>query len=151
MLLKLDIFNEITTVILVDVLTVFTDGNPHEPSALMDILFLVVLFGNISVHLYFLVKDTVHQTKLKCKRRGGFCCCCKPQKQKKTPIKTSLNLKEDKPTPSKAILDAKNALAVIDEEDDEEWDDKSNAPRELGRFANIPIRKQPLDAVDSEG
>ena len=78
LILKLDIFNEVTTVILVDVLTVFTDGNPHEPSVVMDIIFLVVLFGNISVHLYFLVKDTCYQTKLKCKRKGGCCCCCKP-------------------------------------------------------------------------
>ena len=81
LLLRLDIFNEITTVILVDVLTIFTDGNPHKPSELMDIIFLVVLFGNIAVHLFFLVKDTVHQTKLKCKRRGGCFCCCKPEPQ----------------------------------------------------------------------
>ena len=43
----------------------------------MDVWFLTCLVSNISVHLYFLVKDTVQSTRKKCqksKRKGCFCC-----------------------------------------------------------------------------
>ena len=44
----------------------------------IDITFLTLLAGNISVHLYFLFKDTYISTKKKwisIKAKG--CCCCK--------------------------------------------------------------------------
>ena len=55
---KLDIFNEITTVILVDLLTIFSHGNILKFDLEGDIAFLALLLGNLSVHLYFLFKST---------------------------------------------------------------------------------------------
>ena len=43
----------------------------------MDILFLVALFSNIVVHLYFLIKSSVVSIKDSCKRKcikEGWCC-----------------------------------------------------------------------------
>ena len=57
--LKLDIFNEVTTVLLVDLLTVFSAGNLSKLDLEADLLFLVCLFGNIAVHLFFLIKTSI--------------------------------------------------------------------------------------------
>lgn len=73
LLLKLDIFNEFTTIILVDLLTCFSGANTKPLDFEMDIFFLVGLFGNIAVHLYFLVKNSVVGLKQSCKRK----CCQK--------------------------------------------------------------------------
>jgi len=80
LLLKLDIFNEVTTVFLVDILTFFSNGNNFPIGVVVDIAFLVCLFSNLVVHLFFLVKDTVVSSKRKCKRSK----CCK--KTKKAPL-----------------------------------------------------------------
>ena len=85
LLQKLEIFNEVTTILLVDLLTIFSDGNYMKKEFAMDILFLVCLFSNIAVHMYFLIKDSLHSVRLRCKRRGGCCnsCCCRRNKKKK--------------------------------------------------------------------
>ena len=67
--LKLDIFNEITTVCLVDLLTVFSTANLSKFDLEADILFLVFLFINLAVHLFFLIKTTVISTKENCKKQ----------------------------------------------------------------------------------
>ena len=79
LLLRLDIFNEVTTVALVDILCSFTPANTSPMDVEMDLLFLVCLIGNISVHLYFLVKSSVVSAKESCyrkKMRGQRYCCC---------------------------------------------------------------------------
>ena len=67
--MKLDIFNEITTVALVDLLTVFSAANLTKFDSEADIIFLACLFGNLIVHIFFLVKTTVVSTKDSCRRR----------------------------------------------------------------------------------
>ena len=66
--MKLDIFNEITTVALVDFLTVFSAANLTKFDSEADIVFLVCLFVNLAVHLFFLIKTTVVKTKESCKK-----------------------------------------------------------------------------------
>ena len=61
--MKLDIFNEITTVTLVDLLTVFSAANLTKFDSEADFLFLVCLFGNLVVHLFFLFKTTAVSAK----------------------------------------------------------------------------------------
>ena len=67
LLLKLDIMNEVTIVFLVDVLTCFSQANTEPIDYEMDIIFLVGLFGNIAVHLFFLVRNTAGTLKRKCR------------------------------------------------------------------------------------
>ena len=67
--MKLDLFNEITTVTLVDFLTVFSAANLTKFDLEADIIFLVCLFVNLAVHLFFLIKTTVVKTKESCKKR----------------------------------------------------------------------------------
>ena len=81
LLLKLDIFNEVTTIILVDILTCFSGANTMPLDFEMDIFFLVGLFGNIAMHLYFLVKNSLVGIKRSCKKK----CCQK--KVVKNPLK----------------------------------------------------------------
>ena len=72
LLLKLEIFNEVTTVVLIDLLTCFTRANTMPLDLEMDINFLVGLFGNIAVHLYFLIKNSVKNIRLYCRKKR---CC----------------------------------------------------------------------------
>ena len=55
LILKVEIFNEVTTVLLVDLLPIFSEGNPFEPVSFMDMFFLICLSSNICVHLFFLI------------------------------------------------------------------------------------------------
>jgi len=77
--LKLDVVNEVTTVILVDILCLFSDANPADWELEGDIFFLALLFGNLSIHLYFLVRNTVRGAKVCCKRCNQKCCGKKEQ------------------------------------------------------------------------
>ena len=78
LLQRLDIFNEWTTVILVDMLLIFSAGNLEKFDLQADCFFLAVLFGNLCVHLFFLVKSTIVSTKEDCrkarKKRRRICC-----------------------------------------------------------------------------
>ena len=87
---KLDIFNEVTTVALVDLLTVFSAANLTKFDQEADLLFLIVLFGNVTVHLFFLIKTTVVETRENCRKRKmkGKNWCCRKKKS------TSVGLKE---------------------------------------------------------
>ena len=79
LLLKLDIFNEWTTVILVDSLLIFSAGNLTKFDLEADCFFLACLFGNLCVHLFFLIKSSVVGAKEGCKKRkkkGKSCCPC---------------------------------------------------------------------------
>ena len=79
LLMKLDIFNEWTTILLVDVLLIFSDGNPFNMDLEADCCFLFLLFGNLTVHLFFMIKNTIVATKDDCKRKkreGKKICFC---------------------------------------------------------------------------
>mmetsp|Transcript_15832 Transcript_15832/g.21425 ORF Transcript_15832/g.21425 Transcript_15832/m.21425 type:complete len:98 (-) Transcript_15832:493-786(-) len=80
-------FNEITTVVLVDTITVFSAANLSRFDLPADIAFLVCLFGNLSVHLFFLIKSSILGAKLKIRKRRqqgkSVCCCCSKPKQNK--------------------------------------------------------------------
>mmetsp|Transcript_38853 Transcript_38853/g.50866 ORF Transcript_38853/g.50866 Transcript_38853/m.50866 type:complete len:257 (-) Transcript_38853:602-1372(-) len=54
---RLDIFNEVTTVVLVDTICVFSAGNLSHFDFEADIFFLVCLIGNMCVHLFFLLRS----------------------------------------------------------------------------------------------
>ena len=43
----------------------------------MDIFFMSILAGNVVVHLFFLIKNTVHSVKVSCKKKRR--CCYKPK------------------------------------------------------------------------
>ena len=59
---NLDIFNEVTTVILVDSLLVMTNANQSPFDFESDVVFATLLFGNVAFHTYFLLKSTYLET-----------------------------------------------------------------------------------------
>mmetsp|Transcript_6845 Transcript_6845/g.9410 ORF Transcript_6845/g.9410 Transcript_6845/m.9410 type:complete len:92 (-) Transcript_6845:854-1129(-) len=69
LLMKLDLFNEYTTVFLVDMLLTFSSGNVFKMDLEGDCIFLGLLFGNVCVHLYFLLKSTFVDVKESIKKR----------------------------------------------------------------------------------
>lgn len=86
LLLKLDIFNEFTTVILVDLLVILTDANPSKIDLQVDIFFLTCLFGNLAVHLFFLMKNSFLTVKTTCKKRKkSFFCFGRRLQAEKAP------------------------------------------------------------------
>ena len=87
--LKLDVVNEVTTVILVDILCLFSDANPADWELEGDIFFLALLFGNLSIHLYFLIRNTIRGTKACCRRCNQKCCGKKEQDQKEKKVANS--------------------------------------------------------------
>ena len=85
---KLDCFNEFTTVMLVDFIVVFSEANLYDFDVPADIIFLSVLFGNLCVHLFFLIKSSVEGVKETCRKRKRqgkpVCGCCGRQRVKTT-------------------------------------------------------------------
>ena len=79
-MLKMEILNEVTTVILVDLLLCFSEGNANPDEFELDIAFLACLFANLSVHLFFLIKDSIVSIKESCKRK-----CCNKRRTAKAP------------------------------------------------------------------
>ena len=75
-----------TTVILVDLLTIFSMGNLSNLDLEGDLAFLALLAGNLCVHLFFLVKSTVIGAKEKCRR--SKCRCGRRNRAKRAPIET---------------------------------------------------------------
>ena len=80
LLQNLELFNEVVTIILIDSLTAVSKGNEKYFDEEMDAFFLFIFFGNISVHLFFLIKSIVHSVKLKCLKKR--ICCYKNPKSK---------------------------------------------------------------------
>ena len=113
----MDIFNEACTIALVDLLLIFSEGNTRPVNAHLDILFLVALFSNIVVHLYFLIKSSIVDVKLKCKRKcihKGWCCYGKSKKVKKA-IKKGKGQFDDEPdSPRFAAIEIKNRRSYFD-------------------------------------
>ena len=66
--LKLDFFNEVTTIVLIDMLTIFSAANISRFDLESDFWFLAVLFLNLLVHLFFLVRAAVVGARSSCKR-----------------------------------------------------------------------------------
>ena len=80
LLQNLELFNEVVTIILIDSLTAVSKGNEKNFDEEMDAFFLFIFFGNISVHLFFLIKSIVYSVKLKCLKKR--ICCYKNPKSK---------------------------------------------------------------------
>ena len=79
---KLELFNELTTVLLVDLLTIFSAGNLHKFDFEADIGFIGILICFMLVHVFFLVKSSVIEAKKKCRKKGKKSCCCFFSKKK---------------------------------------------------------------------
>lgn len=99
--LKLDVVNEITTVILVDSLTIFSPANPIFFDLEGDILFLALLFGNLSIHLFFLLKSAYKGAKKSCKRCRKRCCGKSKEEKKKEKKEKKKEKKEKKKAKAK--------------------------------------------------
>ena len=56
------------------------DERDHD---LVGVYFMAVIIGNVSTHLFFLVKDLIRQIKALCKKK----CCKKASKVKEGTIK----------------------------------------------------------------
>ena len=84
LLQKLEIYNELTMIILVYCVMTFSPLNSDIESNELSlvIVFLGCLCGNILVHLYFLCKDSLLSGSKKCKKA----CCMKPSKQKESHV-----------------------------------------------------------------
>ena len=126
LLLRLDVFNEFTTVILVDLLLVFSEANQEKFDLEADVFFLACLFGNLCVHIFFLMVNTVHGIKLSCKRqrarRTGCWKCCKRSvsaSAKKYMIKGPL-ADHSLASPEKHNPVLQHELSIIDEHQSEE-------------------------------
>ena len=78
---KLEIFNEITNILLVYSISCFSSANVAalDNEFPLDVTFMLLLSGNLCVHIYFLVKDTCVSSKRKCKKAK---CCCLKKKDK---------------------------------------------------------------------
>ena len=70
LLFYLEIFNEITAMVLLNIIFGFTDLVPEvKIQYMIGRLFVGVILINISVHLFFLVKTTAVDLKLNCKKK----------------------------------------------------------------------------------
>ena len=67
--LKLDFFNEITIICLIDLLTVFSAANLSKFDSQVDITFLIFILINVAVHLFFLAKSTIIGAKETCRKQ----------------------------------------------------------------------------------
>ena len=59
---KLEVFNNITEIIVLYSVLSITNANPNASHPLYDALFISPLIGNISVHLFFLIKSSIKST-----------------------------------------------------------------------------------------
>ena len=55
---KLEIFNTCTELLMMYTIMCFTDANQYSMLLVFDVSFIVMLIGNICVHLFFLLKST---------------------------------------------------------------------------------------------
>ena len=80
--MRLELFNEVTAIFLINILPIFSDYNLIGSDAVIeaDILFLFVLSTNLTVHLFFLIKGSIIDCKRKCRKR---CNKAKAKKKKK--------------------------------------------------------------------
>lgn len=70
LLLYLEIFNEVTAMVLLNIIFGFTDLVPEVlMQFLIGWLFVGVVVINIVVHLFFLVQTTVVDLRLNCKKK----------------------------------------------------------------------------------
>ena len=88
--LKLDMVNELTTVFLVDFLTVFSEANPSSFEVEGDSIFLAFLFGNLAIHLFFLAKSTITGARKSCKRCRRRCSGKKAKAKRRSGKKAKL-------------------------------------------------------------
>jgi len=116
--MKLDILNEVTTVILVDLLVALSDANQSRFDLEVDIIFLSCLFGNLSVHIFLLMKNLTRRIYLQCKKRR-FCCrtIAKKRPLSQQEILDQLNQAESKEKPQEPRQSSRSdrRLSVIDE------------------------------------
>ena len=68
--MRLEIFNEITTVLLLYSVTCFTEFVPDvHTQVLVGYVFLCLMIGNMLVHLFFLLRSSVRDCMRKYKER----------------------------------------------------------------------------------
>ena len=65
---KVEVYNELTTLVLTYVLACFSIANPHEPSNYFDYAFLSFAGGNLIVHLIILMRGSYKGIRDKCRR-----------------------------------------------------------------------------------
>ena len=72
LIMRLDLFNECTAVVLVALMPIFSDFNLNAAEATLeaDVLFLIVLCINLLVHLFFLLRESISDCRLKCRKRA---------------------------------------------------------------------------------
>ena len=61
------------TIVLVDALTMISKGNHRQFKDEADFFFMFILFSNLVVHIFFLVKNTTRNIKLRLMRKR-WCC-----------------------------------------------------------------------------
>jgi len=67
---KLEVMNETVTLVLLELLFCFTDLILDERAHYyIGYIFIVCLLGSVCVHLFFLVKQMIHDAKLQWTRR----------------------------------------------------------------------------------
>ena len=66
----MEIFNEVTNIMLVYHMLTFTDwvADPVKKYYIGYSVMLTV-FNNVSVHFFFLIKDSIYKTKISCKKK----------------------------------------------------------------------------------
>ena len=80
---NLDLFNELTSIALVDMIIVFSQYNYKMEYLEGDIIFIGILCGNLFVHLFFLVWSTVSDQRKAWRKRKYKKAKKEMKKQKK--------------------------------------------------------------------
>mmetsp|Transcript_943 Transcript_943/g.1460 ORF Transcript_943/g.1460 Transcript_943/m.1460 type:complete len:144 (-) Transcript_943:582-1013(-) len=117
--LRLDLFNEMTGLLLVDTLPMFSAYN-HEGASLLesDIWFLIILFGNLVVHLYFLMRSTYLSQSLALRKRKYKKVMKQRKEARERQEKAAKKYPAEAPSVPKPETGAKNRLSIIQEEDE---------------------------------
>jgi hypothetical protein len=70
LLQKLEIFNELSTLVAIDLMFVFTDTYSHQAHEHVGYAFVFVLCINILTHMFFLVRATCRNIRLSIRRKA---------------------------------------------------------------------------------
>ena len=126
---KLDIFNEVTTIMLVYVILCFSAANINGPrnELPLDAALMAFLCQNLFVHLYFLIKDSCISAKEKCKK-GKCCACCRKNKASSAPL---AKYEASTAAESKAKI---GPLDVVKEEGSDEYDEEDDDSERQGNY-----------------
>ena len=65
---RLEVFNELTTILLFGIIYCFTALTPHSTHPYVGLYFMFTIIFNISIHLFFLIMDVVVKLIAICKK-----------------------------------------------------------------------------------